>query len=1210
MGVKEFFHYLSSIMKEIKRLSQSMHSSLRSATVLFDLPRIVEELVYNSLDASSTKVLVSVSVKACYVKVEDNGCGITRDGLVILGERYATSKIPNVADIASTMETLGFRGEALASLSNISLVEIRSKACGQPNAYCKIIKCSKCLFFGIDEQRQDVGTTVIVRDLFYNQPIRKKYMQSSIKKLLHSLKKCVLRIALVHPQVSFKLVEIDGEDNLLCTFPSPSSLPLVTAGFGKEISDSLREIVYSDEVLSLSGYISCPSDAFSTKAFQYIYINSRFICKGPIHILINRLATTFQSTMMKWMDNSKSNCRKKRKSHGFPAFLLNLCCPMSVYDLSFEPSKMIIEFKDWSIILSFIEQAILPFWKQLALHLFQGISGEGMLNGGRINSSRGHDINLPENFLLSQFFHALDSISCVTENDQQQTYQKQIRSSEDQADIFSLSKRCESKVDDFEVASCLFQQDGNSLQGSSAISCLRSNYLKRKRCSADDFSYSSLTDGYNSDCIPGKMPYENNPPEEIMEGEYGQTLGNNELYETVDEDFPFPLASHGSPRKTYISSSLLMENENVNSICSTSFWICKDLPFKTDIGNAQDETSFSGPIVGAIRKCQTSVAQNSSLNYKNSPFHKRPFRLWLNSLHHGRVEDVLADSNLGASLYFGSHDTLLSKTAPNLHIMHDSILEDGQFYKSAVGCGHYATDEKNAEVFSCFLNNCCEVQVDLTCTDNSLLNERVYSSPIYNEHSSVWSIPAKCSSTCQLDDRKDIIKPLNSRNMEILGNNLKTSTMKNYDDAIKSASKDTEPRSFCYSRVRKLRLSRSQSAPPFFKGKKRFPILNVLPVKAAGENSIVKSFHAPTGQLEDYSASQPGIKPSAELLPPCSRLFNNEKLPASKVIEMQNFEESVEGCGLDAFDPASVSLSKWRKTSNMQLQLTHDVFMSHNRLQCPDDILDISSGLLHLAGRSLVPESISKECLDDVTVLLQLDRKYIPVVARGSLVIIDQHAADERIRLEGLRKKVLNGELSSITYLDTENELILPEFVFQMLQKYFGQIKKWGWICNIQNQCPESFERNMNILRQQKCRTTLVAVPHILGIDLTDKDLLEYVEQLVETDGSSFIPPSIVRILNYKACRGAIMFGDALLPSECSLIVDELKATSLCFQCAHGRPTTVPLLHLPSLHEQLSKLGLEMDERSDQWHGLRRHRPSIDRARHRLELSKSSLHAS
>ncbi|XP_059437767.1 DNA mismatch repair protein MLH3 isoform X3 [Corylus avellana] len=349
-------------MRSMNPLPEAVRSSVRSGIILFDLTRVVEELVFNSLDAGATKVSVYVGVGTCFVKVVDDGSGVTRDGLVLLGERYATSKFHQLADMDAAGGSFGFRGEALASISDVSLLEITTKAYGRPNGYRKVIKGCKCLYLGIDNDRKDVGTTVNVRDLFYNQPVRRKYMQSSPKKVLHSVKKGVLRIALVHSQVYFKVIDIESGDELLCTQPS-SPLLLLKSGFGLEVSDSLHKLNISDGVLKLSGYISDPVDGFEIKAFQYVYINSRFVCKGPIHKLLNQLATSFEC-LDPWKVNNGSQNRKRSRSQAYPAYILNLSCPRSLYDLTFEPSKTYVEFKDWAPILTFTEKAIQQLWKE------------------------------------------------------------------------------------------------------------------------------------------------------------------------------------------------------------------------------------------------------------------------------------------------------------------------------------------------------------------------------------------------------------------------------------------------------------------------------------------------------------------------------------------------------------------------------------------------------------------------------------------------------------------------------------------------------------------------------------------------------------------------------------------------------------------------------------------------------------------------------
>ncbi|KAL7223720.1 hypothetical protein ACSBR1_025213 [Camellia fascicularis] len=193
----------------------------------------------------------------------------------------------------------------------------------------------KCFYLGIDDGRQDVGTTVIVRDLFYNQPVRRKHIQSSPKKVLHSVKKCVLRIAIVHPKVFFEVVDIESEDELFCTTPSSSPLSLLTSGFGIEISSSLHELNVSDGVLKLSGYMSSPRDTSFVKACQ-------FVCIHEVEYLVS--VQRFNSSDLQEA-NMKLQNGKRSRSQTYETYILNLSCPRSWYDITFEPSKTSVEFK-------------------------------------------------------------------------------------------------------------------------------------------------------------------------------------------------------------------------------------------------------------------------------------------------------------------------------------------------------------------------------------------------------------------------------------------------------------------------------------------------------------------------------------------------------------------------------------------------------------------------------------------------------------------------------------------------------------------------------------------------------------------------------------------------------------------------------------------------------------------------------------------------
>ncbi|KAJ6804767.1 DNA mismatch repair protein MLH3 [Iris pallida] len=1227
-------------MNSIRGLQPSVRDSLRSSIVLFDLPRIVEELVYNSVDSGATEVHVSLSVSECQVKVEDDGCGITRDGLVILGERYATSKIDVMVDKQTNTESFGFRGETLASLSDVSLVEVRTKARGRPNAYCKIMKGSKCLFFGIDDQREAVGTSIIVRDLFHNQPVRRNYMETSPKRVLHTTKKCVLRIALVHPQVSFKVIDVDSEDELLCTIPSSCPLSLVLDGFGDEVSRSLHKIVFSDKMLMLSGYMSGLSKAFSTKAFQYIYINSRFVCKGPIHNLINSLAS------IRAQRKAEPECqsRKRHKTQGYPAYLLNLCCPITSYDLYFEPSKNIVEFKEWSPILSFFEQAIKHFWEQFSEDLLEG---NNSVHDSKVSTDSG--VQKEERFTTEMLMECkMKREKCNLQLSPNITPHSQITNSPDLSleditvykkdgilakymKISPVLKRCQSSVNNFSKPDYSSQHvihDAFDAFASGQDQMDHSNNIFQQWVS--DVGPSKLDTCFFSNQTlklenkGNKMVLENDLPVgsgRLREESHGRLLSHPYEFISDCDRIKLPLASPCASSELDTEVSFFMGsrkchsaqypkhrrvgfvfNKGERSFCLDDDVDTMEPEFHTE--SLVGDTFFHAKadvLSPSIRKCHIVGELDESLFDQMNPFSfEEPFGMRKN-LHQGLASEVCLSSPKCVSpeveWYLDSSDMFLARKLTQGHTSR------GDFRGKSDGSRYYGTATK-IENLSSLMDT---PEVLPASYKKSRLDYQYCPNP--KRCPTGGTSIGNLGSSSTADDEKDwsLLESSNIKSTDIYDDEFEISVQIPVELAKNKCDKQ-KIRVYRQPNVCKVISKRSSSAPPFYKGKHKFPVL-----KTAGQVSTLHSSHdaetSPDGLSEAF-ASQPLLRPNFN---GANQPFFRESIDLAETNGTQSFgrldkeihdqsslSNAIEGSVAGELECASVTITKWR--TSVTQPTSGDV--SDYYPQINDEILNVCSGVLHLSSSSLVPQSIDRECLQDARVLLQLDTKFIPVVAGGVLIVIDQHAADERIRLEELRRKVLSEEGISIAYLESEKELVLPEMGFQLLQKYAEQIKKWGWICSIHSQSSESFAKKMNLLKKHACGVTLVAVPCILGTKLTDKDLIEFIDQLVETDGSSTIPPAVLRVLNNKACRGAIMFGDSLLPSECSLIVEELKATSLCFQCAHGRPTAVPLLNMASLHEQLAKLEMEKGGPGESWHGLRRHAPSIERAQLRMESAK------
>ncbi|XP_019054912.1 PREDICTED: DNA mismatch repair protein MLH3 isoform X2 [Nelumbo nucifera] len=1238
-------------MKSIKHLPKGVHSSLRSSVILFDLTRVVEELIFNSLDAGATKITVSIGVGTSYVKVEDDGSGITRDGLVLLGERNATSKLPSLAEIDVSMGSYGFQGEALGSLSDISLLEIITKARGRPSGYRKVIKGCKCLYLGLDESRQDVGTTVIVRDLFYNQPVRRKYMHSSPKKVLHSVKKCVLRIALVHPQVFFKVIDIESEDELLCTHSSLSPLSLLLNSFGSEISSCLHKLNFSQGVLKLSGYLSGLGEICSTKAYQYVYINSRFICKGPIHKLLKDVADSYMCLDL-WKGSSGSQNGKRNRPQTYPTYILNFCCPRSSYDLTFEPSKTFVEFKDWAPILSFIEQAVRHFWSQISV---QDISACSEIVEKKCKVKYYHK-SLNHNCSSMEF--ASEEANCYEQKKHKMASKKLQRNT---AEVKGQNVKAEyvpssyHSLQDMVSNSCdpsitksipvVNQENGDDLL------CVKCNALTERLAASQ-----TATDDVKKFILGHKQGNESLKVD-VMGEESTRTLltCSDFEYRNDVERVSFPSGCTRDFEKSVLlrcpslqsgpyDASLSVNHEefefHMDELCSKrTLPVLRDMiaVVDTDDGNAsseffaeaswRDNASDSPLSFNSVTKCSihTELDGLSGSFMKSHPSERDYFTEQSNFQNNTLARfRKIGSGHCSTDFNWYSESPYLKIRNPSENLEHFN-----DKYVAELNCRSRGSDtswkfreRKDKLDFGYDTNNVTGGDYLSLNAANTAVNDQTF---LCHEQCLDDIIFERSACSDKLTNGKDWLC-LDSFDMETADS---CSEQVFHIPSPNDYNRGNNPRnhlgsrSHMYYQVLKKRSKRSLSAPPFYKGKKKLhSIQNKLRTTAGeGEEQIIhkastlperKQFEHPSHschmshQYFEQNLVDDSLYFSRTHMEdrPHDRQYmidvqESDDFRKPKYFEMYNTDLVEDFNPVDMEDP-KLSWVKWQDGNS---QAPDDD--APEKLHDPNDILDILSGILHLTGDSLVPKSINKDCLEDARVLLQLDKKFIPVIAGGTLAIIDQHAADERIRLEELRRKVLSGEGRTVAYLDSEQELVLPEIGYQLLHNYTEQINNWGWIYN--NQVSGSFTKNLNVLNRRTATVTLIAVPCILGVKLSDKDLVEFLEQLAETDGSSAMPPSVLRILCFKACRGAIMFGDSLLPSECSLIVEELKQTSLCFQCAHGRPTTAPLVNLETLHKQISQLQLFHGGSNEQWHGLQRHQPSLERASQRLNSTRDNF---
>ena len=233
---------------------------------------VIKEMVENSIDAGASNITVEIKNGGIsYIKVSDNGKGIAQDDLEIAFERHATSKIRSAEDL-DTVTSMGFRGEALASIAAIANVELISKTENQEIGYKVVVEAGNVL------EKEEIGcrtgTTITVRNLFFNTPVRYKFLKKDYTESGY-IEDVITRIALVNPNIAIKL--INTGKTVIQTNGNGDLKSVIYSIYGKDIANGILEVSYSYEDIKITGVIGKPEIARSNRSNQLFFVNKRYI---------------------------------------------------------------------------------------------------------------------------------------------------------------------------------------------------------------------------------------------------------------------------------------------------------------------------------------------------------------------------------------------------------------------------------------------------------------------------------------------------------------------------------------------------------------------------------------------------------------------------------------------------------------------------------------------------------------------------------------------------------------------------------------------------------------------------------------------------------------------------------------------------------------------------------------------------------------------
>ena len=320
---------------KIKILSEDLIVKIAAGEVVERPASVVKELIENSIDARATSIVVDVRAGGMEsIRVMDDGCGMSREDALLATERYATSKVQKEEDLY-TIQTLGFRGEALPSIASVSKMRLITRDSTSQVGTEVDREAGKKV--RVSEAGSPVGTSVEVRNLFYNTPVRRRFLKSVGTEFFH-IHRLVDQMALSKPDIQVRLIH-DGREVL--NVPKTNELSIrIEAILGRETYDGLIPVEYGNETISLRGYIGKPTLTLSTANSIFTYVNGRFIRDR----IVNRSIFDAYRTLI--------------PRDRYPIVILFMDLSPHLTDVNVHPTKREIRFRDQERVYHTIHRAL------------------------------------------------------------------------------------------------------------------------------------------------------------------------------------------------------------------------------------------------------------------------------------------------------------------------------------------------------------------------------------------------------------------------------------------------------------------------------------------------------------------------------------------------------------------------------------------------------------------------------------------------------------------------------------------------------------------------------------------------------------------------------------------------------------------------------------------------------------------------------------
>lgn len=318
----------------IKLLPDAVANQIAAGEVIQRPASAVKELLENAIDAGSTDIkLIVKDAGRTLIQVIDNGCGMSETDARMCFERHATSKITKAEDLFKIL-TMGFRGEAMASIASVAQVELRTRRHEDSIGTQLIIEGFE--FKGQEPVSTPAGTNIQVKNLFFNIPARRNFLKSDPVELRHIIEE-FLRVSLAHPQIAFSMYSNGNEVHKL---PAGSLIQRLTGIFGNRYNEKVVKIEEHTDIVSINGFIGKPEHARKTRGEQYMFVNKRYI-RSPF--LQHAVQLGYDELIQK---------------DSYPSYFIFLEIDPARIDINIHPTKTEIKFDDEKAIYAYLRAAV------------------------------------------------------------------------------------------------------------------------------------------------------------------------------------------------------------------------------------------------------------------------------------------------------------------------------------------------------------------------------------------------------------------------------------------------------------------------------------------------------------------------------------------------------------------------------------------------------------------------------------------------------------------------------------------------------------------------------------------------------------------------------------------------------------------------------------------------------------------------------------